>query len=63
MFNICSIALTVQPFPHIRYICVSDTAHSYQSGTVCRRAHSAGVNRLKASPLCINVVPFACAPL
>lgn len=47
----CSITLTVQPFPHIRYICVSDTTHSYQSGTVCKRAHSVGVNRLNSYSL------------
>ena len=58
-FNICSITLTVQPFPHIRYICVSDTTHSYHSGTVCKRAHSVGVNRLNSLPFCkASVIPM-----
>ena len=42
----CLITSTVQPLPNILYCCVSETAHLYQSGIVCKRAHSVGVSRL-----------------
>ena len=43
--NMCTITSTVQPFPNIRYCCVSLHFHWYHSGMVCRRAHSVGVRR------------------
>ena len=42
----CLITSTVQPLPNILYCCVSETAHLYQFGIVCKRAHSVGVSLL-----------------
>lgn len=42
----CLMTSIVQPLPNILYCWVSDTIHLYQSGMVCKRAHSVGVSRL-----------------
>lgn len=59
----CLITSTVQPLPNILYCCVSETAHLYQSGIVCKRAHSVGVSRLMRASVASPSVKMQGCPL